>query len=135
MPSTAKDPKGTYNLTLSRPLDPDPVTSERRHLHEHLGEDAERVADRKHNFADLKLVAVPPDRKRPGIIRLDRDDRNVRGIVGRDKRRLIFLARARPNGDVVCALDDVMVGHDEIAPLRLAHDHAASRARDDGRMA
>ena len=82
---------------------------------------AKRIADRKHNVARVRFIAVGKC-DRGQIFLFDFQQRHVRARVGADFLRLIFAeVRAEPNHELIRAGNDV-VGSENVSVR--ANDHA-----------
>ena len=76
--------------------------------------DAEGVSDGEHQVADLELVGIAKFEIRQRLAaRVDAQNGQVRAFVGADDDRLVLAAVGEHDGNLVGALDDVVVGDDE----------------------
>ena len=86
--------------------------------------DAERIADRQHDVADLQPVGVAEGDHRQ-LVEVDLEDGDVRFGVAADRPRLGAAPVAEQHLDIVGALDHVVVG-EQVAGRR--DDHARAEA-------
>ncbi len=84
--------------------------------------DAEGIADRQHEVADLERVAVAERQRRQALaVRIDLEHGEIAVLVRQQHLRLELAPVAQHDADFLGVLDDVVVGDDE---ARRIDDHA-----------
>ncbi len=91
--------------------------------------DAERIADREHEVADLNLVGIAEfDRRKALLHILQSQHRKIAALIAQQHLGFEFALVGERHANLVGALDDVMIGDDDAARI---DDHArAERALD-----
>ena len=87
--------------------------------------DAEGIADRQHDVADLQFIGIGEIQRREFLVRaLEPQYRQIAAGILRDDLGLEFPLVGKRHLDLIGAFDDVNVGHDQ---ARRVHHHARSQ--------
>ena len=91
--------------------------------------DAERIADRQHEIADLELIAVADLQHRQALaMGVELEHGEIGALVGEQEVRLEFASIGEHHGDLLRIADDVVVGDDEAGGIE--DDAGAQRLLD-----